>query len=468
VDNNFFVPSRVQNLLAAGMGLTNHWFPEDFSISSLAATLVGMANTNGGVVIFGVSSNTGELLGIHNAENVVDQIFQAALSSDPPLVLPIPNVEKIGTIRIVWVSVPQGLPYVFSLDGRYLRRIGSQTRPLTGIHLRQLLMERGIVQFETRIPPAAQMDDLDLDQVKAYMTALNRLDNEGYEDFLLQRSCLRVEDGKIRPTYAALLLFGKSPQRWLPNSIILAARFQGETYSDQFIKQEIRGTLPEQIRQAEAFVRDNLRSVARLVGLTRQETTEYPLEAIRELLVNAVAHRDYNLGGEGIQLHISSNRLEVHSPGMLPGPVNLENLLVSRFSRNAVIAQILSDLGFVERLGYGLNRVVSVMRKNGLPAPTFEEIGGTFRVSLQSATRRAYPEGYAGDLSRFAKYDLNKRQEQALNHLIVQGRVSNRAYRDLCPDVSPETLRRDLVDLVKKGILIKVGDKKATYYILKG
>ena len=106
-----------------------------------------------------------------------------------------------------------------------------------------------------------------------------------------------------------------------------------------------------------------MRSVARLIGLTRQEMTEYPLDAIRELLVNAVTHRDYNLGGEGIQLHIFSDRLEVHSPGMLPGPVNLDNLLVSRFSRNAVIAQVLSDLGFVERLGYGLNRVVSVMRK---------------------------------------------------------------------------------------------------------
>jgi ATP-dependent DNA helicase RecG len=225
--------------------------------------------------------------------------------------------------------------------------------------------------------------------------------------------------------------------------------------------------LPEQIRQAERFVRDNLRSVARLVGLTRQEIPEYPLEAVRELLVNAVAHRDYNLGGEGVQVHIFSDRLEVHSPGMLPGPVNLENLLVSRFSRNAIIAQVLSDLGFVERLGYGLNRVVSVMRNNGLPAPTFEEVGGTFRVVLQSATKKAFPGGNFGDASRFFKYDINKRQEQALDYLSTQRRITNRAFQELCPDVSHETLRRDLVDMVKKGILMKVGDKKTTYYILK-
>jgi len=449
------------------MGLTTHWFPENFSISNLAATLIGMANREGGVVIFGVSTKTGEVLGVHNSDKVIDQIFQAALSSDPPLVLPIPNVEKVGTSSIVWVSVPKGLPYVFSLEGRYLSRIGIQTSQLTPRQLRRLLMERGIIQFEARIPPGAQLDDLDLDQVKAYMTALNQPDFKGYKDFLLQRACLRIDDGVIRPTYAALLLFGKSPQRWLPNGSILAARFQGESFSDQFIKQEIRGTLPEQIRQAERFVRDNLRSVARLVGLTREDIPEYPLEAVRELLVNAVAHRDYNLGGEGVQLHIFSDRLEVHSPGMLPGPVNLENLLVSRFSRNAVIAQVLSDLGFVERLGYGLNRVVSVMRNNGLPAPTFEEVGGTFRVTLQSATRRAFAGDQLVDLSRFLRFDINKRQEQALTHLSIKGRITNRVFQELCPDVSHETLRRDLVDMVKKGILMKIGDKKSTYYILK-
>jgi ATP-dependent DNA helicase RecG len=81
------------------------------------------------------------------------------------------------------------------------------------------------------------------------------------------------------------------------DATILAARFSGVTFNDRFVRQEIGGTLPEQLRQAEAFVRANLQSVVRLVGLTHQETLEYPFEAVRELLVNAVAHRDYNLQG---------------------------------------------------------------------------------------------------------------------------------------------------------------------------
>ena len=121
-----------------------------------------------------------------------------------------------------------------------------------------------------------------------------------------------------------------------------------------------------------------------MVGLTHQEAPEYPLEAVRELLVNAVAHRDYNLQGDNIHLFIFADRLEVQSPGGLPGPVTLHNLLDARFARNAVITQVLSDLGFVERLGYGLDRVIESLKKCQAARPRFEEIAGSFRVTLQN------------------------------------------------------------------------------------
>jgi len=272
------------------------------------------------------------------------------------------------------------------------------------------------------------------------------------------------ERATLRPTYAALLLFGKQPQRWLPNATILAARFSGLTLTDHFIKQEIRGALPDQLHQAEAFLRDNLRSVVRLVGLTHQETTEYPLEALRELLVNAVAHRDYNLQGDNIHIYIFADRIEIHSPGELPGPVNLENLLEARFSRNPVIMQVLADLGFVERLGYGLNRVVEVMRRDRLSQPRFEETAGMFRVTLHGAEHLPAP---AVDLDAYQDLERNSRQQQALVFLLARRRITNHDYQELCPAVHAETLRRDLADLVERGLLIKVGDKRATYYILK-
>jgi ATP-dependent DNA helicase RecG len=244
----------------------------------------------------------------------------------------------------------------------------------------------------------------------------------------------------------------------------ISARFSGRTLTDHFIKQEIRGALPDQLHQAEAFLRDNLRSVVRLIGLTHQETTEYPLEALRELLVNAVAHRDYNIQGDNIHISVFSDRIEIHSPGELPGPVSLENLLEARFSRNPVIMQVLADLGFVERLGYGLNRVVEVMQRDHLSQPRFEETAGMFRVTLTGADNLPVP---AADLAAYQDLALNPRQQQALAFLLVRRRITNRDYQELCPTVHAETLRRDLSDLVERGLLIKVGDKRATYYILK-
>ena len=458
-------------IIAQGKGPDLHWFQEGVSLSHLAATFVAMGNTSGGTVLLGVAPRSGQIQGICNLRNTHDRIFQAALLADPPLVLPLPVLQNIDEAQVLWITVPAGLPYVYSMEGRYLWREGARNTPIPARRLRQLLLERGAVQFETQIPPGAIMDDLDMAQVNAYVKRfrLPVLDSAGHEadlasEVLYQRGCLRRENGELRPTYAALLVFGRHPQRWLPAATILSARFSGVAFGDQYIKQDINGSLPEQLHQAELFVRDNLSSVVRLLGLRHQETLEYPFEAVRELLVNAVAHRDYNLQGDCIHLNIFSDRLVVTSPGELPGPVTLKNLLEARFSRNAVIVQVLADLGFVERLGYGLERVVNLMGENGLQHPRFEEHAGTFRVTLLGEPSL---EALQSDYAQYAELVLNPRQQRALTYLVKHQRITNSEYQTLCPDVHPETLRRDMVDLVKRQVLLKIGDKRATYYIFK-
>lgn len=465
----------IPGLLAQGMGAGLHWFPEDVPLARLASVLVGMANAGGGLVLLGIAPRSGEVIGLVDVEAAADKVFQAALMAEPALVLPLPRRVQVAepgsasAAQVLCVAVPGGLPHVYSLEGRYLGREGTQTNPLPARRLRQLLVERGAVQFEARPLPDASLDDLDPAQVQAYMERANQdgllPSSISEQDWLVRRGCLKRVDGGLRPTYAALLLFGRCPQQWLPNATLLAGRFPGVTLADSYIKQDISGTLPEQLRQAEAFVRGNLRSVVRLVGLQHKEAPEYPFEAVRELLVNAIAHRDYSVQGDNTHLYIFSDRLEVHSPGGLPGPVTLDNLLEARFSRNPVVVQVLADLGFVERLGYGLNRVVTVTRAAGLRPPRFEDASGTFRVTLYSGLDAAnHP---VPDLSVYASLALNPRQQMALAYLAGHRRITSREYQDLCPDVHAETLRRDLADLVSQGVLLKIGDKRATYYILK-
>ena len=437
-------PQELFNLIAQGKGTDLHWFQEDVSLSQLAATLVALANTSGGIVLLGVSPRSGKIHGISNVSAILDEIFQAALLADPPLILPFPKIQEVNGLQVIWITVPTGLPHVYSMEGRYLCRQAAQNEPLPPRQLRRLLLERGAVQFEAQIPPGVSLNDLDLDQVNKYVDRLqignpvdagSRLDRP--VEILFQRGCLRAESGELRPTYAAILLFGCHPQRYLPAATILAARFPFTKFGDRYIKQDIAGTLPEQLFKTELFVRDHLRSVVRMRGLRHRESLEYPFEAIRELLVNAVAHRDYNLQGDCIHLNIFSDRLEVSSPGGLPGPINLNNLLEARFSRNAVIMQVLSDLGFVERLGYGLERVVNLMVANGLQRPIFEERAGTFKVTLLAELAIESPPR---EFSEYLALDLNPRQQRALNYLAKHKRITNSEYQQLCPDVHAETL----------------------------
>jgi ATP-dependent DNA helicase RecG len=458
-------------LIAQGMGPELHWFVEDVPLAELAAAMAAMANTTGGKLFLGINPRSGQIAGIKDLKPSIDQVFQACLVVDPTLVIPVPKVRKVSRTEILEITIPEGLPHVYSLQGRYYHRQGKRTSPIPARQLRRLLVERGMVPFESRLPPGVSYEDLDPEQIETfaqgYFSAVKINDGEtdlSIDDLLLQRGILKQDGDEIKPTYAALLLFGRTPQRWLPAAHILAARFSDVTFGDQFIKQELNGSLIHQLQQAEQFLSANLQSVVRLIGFTHQEAFEYPFEAVRELIVNAIAHRDYNVQGDSIHLNIFSDHLEVTSPGELPGPINLTNIYESRFSRNPVIVQVLSDLGYVERLGYGLDRVVTMMRGNSLPAPRLEEVARTFRVTLFNSPTQ---DAAARDISQYQLEGINPRQSSALNYLGKHRRITNREYQELCPEVHPETLRRDFADLVARGILIKIGEKRATYYILK-
>jgi ATP-dependent DNA helicase RecG len=165
-----------------------------------------------------------------------------------------------------------------------------------------------------------------------------------------------------------------------------------------------------------------------------------------------------------------SNRLEITSPGGLPGSVTVDNIVDERFSRNSAIVQVLSDMGFIERLGYGVDRVLALMQEARLPEPEFAETAGGFRVTLfntpEISEDETEPSLFGGV---FRGQLVNRRQEYALDFLINRhnARITNKDLQELCPDVHSETIRRDLADLVSRSILIKMGEKRGSYYVLK-
>jgi ATP-dependent DNA helicase RecG len=422
----------------------------------LARSLVALANARGGVLIVPLSAKTK----IEPAE-ARDRAMQALLLSEPRLIVPLPYFIANGEAApdALVVEVPEGLPNVYSLDGRYLAREDSRNALINARTLRELMLVRGEGTWESASPSGSSRDDLDWKKVDAY-AAKAAAGDDSAEELLLRRGCLIKRSRQYKPTFAGLLLFGRQPQRWVRGAEILCARFKGDEMDDAFARQTIGGTLPDQIRKAELFLAEHAAQRSRIKAWQRSDESGYPPGVLREAVVNAVAHRDYRLTGNQIHVLMFADRVEVRSPGTLPGHITLKNLLRERYSRNEAIVQVLADMGFIERLGYGIDRMIRSMKEAEQQPPQFEETDAGFTVTLYAKS--------AGDAAAAAPQTAQQeRLHKMLAFMKRSGRITNRDYQELCPDVNPETLRRDFVDMVERGTIMRIGDKRGTYYILK-
>ena len=453
--------SEIKTLIQHGSGERVAFVHERSAKAALAETLLAFANTRGGVAVLGIT-RAGAVRGLRNPETEIEKALSAALQITPPLVLPIPVSAQIDGRVVVTVEVPDGLPHVYSLQDRYLCRDGAKNQAMKAAQVQELMVQRGVLALEAQVAAAATLEDLDWSQANIYANRLPGFQELEVQEILRRRGCIASEDGTQRPTIAGMLLFGRLPVPETTHASITAVRYAGTTPGDVFSREDIEGPLAAQIRRAEAFLLTHTTQRVSLEGLAREDEPAYPREVLREVIVNAVAHRDYAVRGESIQVFVFSDRIEIYSPGRLPGHVTIENMVRERFSRNPVIVQVLSDLGFVERLGYGIDRMLLLLEQEGYRPPRFEETSAGFRVTLYAKAPRLPAQPRA-----WLHLELNPRQERALDYVVDRGRIANREYQALCPDVSAETIRRDLSDLVHKDILIRIGRKRATYYILK-
>ena len=439
-------------------------FMPEPEVQLLAETLVAFANSDGGTILIGVDE-TGQATGQVYADEVEVALQAAVRECRPPVEVRWHQAAAEEGLAFA-IVVPRS-PELHSLaDGRVLVRTGAENRPLSGDQIRQLAATKSTGDFEAEPAPGARREDFD-DEVIAEFVAKweerqRREWTRSVDDLLLEVGAV---DESGRPTIAGVLLFARNPQAFLPQSGLTFVKFVGKLPRGEAgqpgygRREEIGGPLARIIQRTWEVVGEEMRTGAVVTGLEREERTEYPVAAVREALVNAVAHRDYRLGGRRIEVRMFSDRMEVTSPGGLPGFITVDNIVEEHFSRNPRIVSGLYQWGYIEELGLGVDLMIEEMVRAGHPPPKFKDTPYSFTVTLYNVRERAPVPAWTRT--------MNERQVRALAYVQEHGRITNREYRKLCPDVSAETLRLDLVDLVERGILLKIGAKKGTYYILK-
>lgn len=273
---------------------------------------------------------------------------------------------------------------------------------------------------------------------------------------------------------AAYLLFAPHPANRFPQCEILADAYDEPRISGKPKGQlTINAPLLPAVEQALKFIDDHTFHPRRVVGLNNIRLSEYPNRALREALINAVAHRSYDDATRKIILRVFSNRVELASPGYPPKPLTLAKLRKGNYrpcSRNPMITQTLALLDQMEQRGTGFARMRDAMLDHGLDAPAFAEQDGYFVVTFSGPNgnydRLKVPEGIVGLVTPAIEAQLNERQKKIMLKVQQSGSVTSGWCRKNLPVVY-DTIRRDLLELVELGLLKSQGRGRNVRYILK-
>lgn len=377
---------------------------DDIQNHDLAKELVAFGNLEGGIVLLGVEDD-GSISGI-TRQRLEEWVMTACRDKIRPGLIPfyeqIKDVEPGKDVAIVRVS--RGLD-VHTLwhnnKNAYFIRVGTQSREPTPEELGRLFQQRGSFRAELRPVSGATLPDLDMRRLSNYFAYVRGQDAPDINDesawkTLLFNTEIMVEDGI---TVSGILLFGRAPNRFLPQAGIDAVAYPG-TEKDYAARERaaLRGPMSPLlndageiveaglVEQAIAFVQRNTPIGGQLEegGARRESLPAYPAEAIREAIINALVHRDYLLSSTDIELSIYEDRLEITSPGRLPNGITPTRMLTGcRAARNQLIKDVMRDYGYLEHSGMGVPRkIVKCMREHNGTEPQLIEDGERFTVRL--------------------------------------------------------------------------------------
>ena len=446
-------------------------------------TIVAFANTQGGKLIVGIDDKTHEIVGVENEIlfQVMDGIANAVSDSCMPQIIPDIEPQTVDGKTVIVVSVEAGKnrPYYLKSKGKengtYIRVAGT-SRQAFPEKIRELEMEGARISWDELTCVGYSVSDEATERlcqdIENFRKKAGMTEHSVKKEQLINWKILKQSEGQVMATNAYALLTSD----YFPFSKTQCAVFKGTDRAVFLDKREFTGPIYAQIESAVDFVLRNIRLGARIDGLVRKEKYELPLEAIREMIINAHCHRNL-LEESCIQVAVYDDRLEVTSPGGLYNGLTYEEVMNGHSKiRNKAIANIFSQMGLVEAWGSGIKRILNAAKEYGLLEPKFQEFDNMFRVELfrdslpmtlenknigETSEKHRRSIGEASEKQETV--DFNSTQLEILKLLMENNRLSAVKLAEKI-GVASRNIENNIKKLKELDILVRHGSPKNGYW----
>ena len=364
---------------------------EEIKAKELAEEIVAFSNSEGGMILIGVDDE-GNIKGVKD-DKIEETVMNICRNNCIPHIIPLyENIEVEGK-RIAVITVPKGLnkPY-YTADHKYYIRVGTTKRIASKEELLRLFEASGSLHFDISPVEGTSIKDLNIDIIRDYFMKYNTFDlfdepEESVERILVNADILKEADGRKLCTVGGLLVFGKNPEKHLPQNGVSFAHFKGNEITDELIdKKIITGRIQDIAEQLMVVIKNNMLIPSVINGLKREDKEEYPTVVMREAIVNSLVHRNYSISGSKIRVFMFGDRIEFRSPGRLPNTVTIEKMKVGvSYARNPFLVKYMENMRYIDQLGRGIPMILKKMKEAGAKEPLLMEQGEEFVLTIYKA-----------------------------------------------------------------------------------
>lgn len=397
--------------------------------------ITAFSNIKGGTVFIGIEPS-GKVIGVSIGANTLENLANEIKQNTDPKVYPSIETVVLRGKNIISIQVQEHPSKPVWTSDKVFIRVGRTNQRASAEKIRQMIAESQPYRWDQHTPRGSKIPDIDPKHVRSFYRTVEderntRIDgSKSVESILTKLHLLKNR----KPTAASILLFGTNPQSHFLQAQVRCAHFKGKETNEFLDIKVFNGTIIEQVPEVLNFIRRHVNVSAKVTGKAeRDEEWEYPKEAIREAVINAICHRDYEDTGN-VQIRIFDDRLEIWNPGTLPSGLTLDDLKGEHRSqpRNNLIADCFYHIKYIEQWGTGTNRMIRLCKRAGVPEPSFSQEHNSFIVSFTRALdrgKKTSPDLKLNETQKSILQYIRKHHGASTSDLVHFLQISDRAVQ---------------------------------------